>query len=91
VRASSIQRFRRTECHILAAAKHEAFLKARGRHYSNEAEAMKVSTCLDSYSSPFVLCALISWILSVARGQAYGGRRRGVAKRRRPSSFCVRC
>ncbi|KAH9978293.1 hypothetical protein BJV74DRAFT_142373 [Russula compacta] len=24
-----------------AAAKHEAFLKARGRHYSNEAEAMK--------------------------------------------------
>ncbi|KAI0294578.1 hypothetical protein BC826DRAFT_1011461 [Russula brevipes] len=28
-----------------AAAKHEAFLKARGRHYSNEAEAMKVRTC----------------------------------------------
>jgi len=26
-----------------AAAKHEAFLKARGRHYSNEAEAMKRS------------------------------------------------
>src|SRR5882757_3833461 len=29
---------------LLAAAKHEAFLKARGRHYSNEAEAMKVRT-----------------------------------------------
>ncbi|KAH8988756.1 hypothetical protein EDB86DRAFT_2945912 [Lactarius hatsudake] len=29
-----------------AAAKHEAFLKARGRHYSNEAEAMKRSTQL---------------------------------------------
>jgi len=27
-----------------ALAKHEAFLKARGRHYSNEAEAMKVRT-----------------------------------------------
>lgn len=30
---------------IVAAAKHEAFLKARGRHYSNEAEAMKVRKC----------------------------------------------
>jgi hypothetical protein len=30
---------------LVAAAKHEAFLKARGRHYSNEAEAMKVRTC----------------------------------------------
>ncbi|KAH9017280.1 hypothetical protein EDB84DRAFT_1522204 [Lactarius hengduanensis] len=29
-----------------AAAKHEAFLKARGRHYSNEAEAMKRATHL---------------------------------------------
>jgi len=28
----------------LAAAKHAAFVKARGRHYSNEAEAMKVCT-----------------------------------------------
>lgn len=28
---------------IIAQAKHEAFIKARGRHYSNEAEAMKVS------------------------------------------------
>jgi hypothetical protein len=27
---------------IEAAAKHAAFLRARGRHYSNEAEAMKV-------------------------------------------------
>jgi hypothetical protein len=27
----------------LAAAKHAAFVRARGRHYSNEAEAMKVS------------------------------------------------
>lgn len=27
----------------LAAAKHAAFIRARGRHYSNEAEAMKVS------------------------------------------------
>ena len=26
-----------------AAAKHAAFIRARGRHYSNEAEAMKVS------------------------------------------------
>jgi hypothetical protein len=26
----------------LAAAKHAAFVRARGRHYSNEAEAMKV-------------------------------------------------
>ena len=38
-----------TEIHLLnpilaALAKHEAFLKARGRHYSNEAEAMKVRT-----------------------------------------------
>jgi hypothetical protein len=30
---------------LVAAAKHEAFLRARGRHYSNEAEAMKVRTC----------------------------------------------
>jgi hypothetical protein len=29
---------------LAAIAKHEAFLKARGRHYSNEAEAMKVRT-----------------------------------------------
>lgn len=29
----------------LAEAKHRAFLQARGRHYSNEAEAMKVRTC----------------------------------------------
>ena len=27
----------------LAAAKHAEFVRARGRHYSNEAEAMKVS------------------------------------------------
>jgi protein phosphatase inhibitor 2 len=27
---------------LLAAAKHAAFIRARGRHYSNEAEAMKV-------------------------------------------------
>ena len=26
----------------IAQAKHEAFVRARGRHYSNEAEAMKV-------------------------------------------------
>lgn len=32
------------EC--VAAAKHAAFVRARGRHYSNEAEAMKVCTCL---------------------------------------------
>lgn len=32
---------------IVAAAKHEAFIRARGRHYSNEAEAMKV--CLLYY------------------------------------------
>jgi len=31
-----------THC-FKAAAKHAEFLKARGRHYSNEAEAMKVS------------------------------------------------
>jgi protein phosphatase inhibitor 2 len=31
-----------------AAAKHEAFLKARGRHYSNEAEAMKRAQFSDS-------------------------------------------
>ena len=30
---------------ILAAAKHAAFIRARGRHYSNEAEAMKVIVC----------------------------------------------
>ena len=29
-----------------AAAKHAAFVRARGRHYSNEAEAMKVRTSL---------------------------------------------
>jgi protein phosphatase inhibitor 2 len=34
---------------LIAAAKHEAFLKARGRHYSNEAEAMKVRTCTFSW------------------------------------------
>lgn len=28
----------------VAAAKHAAFVRARGRHYSNEAEAMKVIT-----------------------------------------------
>ena len=37
----------------LAAAKHAAFVRARGRHYSNEAEAMKVLNslwlCLRSY------------------------------------------
>ena len=54
----------------LAAAKHAAFVKARGRHYSNEAEAMKV-TCPLSLSSwgdskPIVL----------AGTSAYGGRRR---------------
>jgi hypothetical protein len=27
---------------FVAAAKHAAFVRARGRHYSNEAEAMKV-------------------------------------------------
>lgn len=30
------------ETSSIAAAKHAAFVKARGRHYSNEAEAMKV-------------------------------------------------
>jgi protein phosphatase inhibitor 2 len=35
-----------------AAAKHEAFLKARGRHYSNEAEAMKVRKC--TFSCTFI-------------------------------------
>jgi hypothetical protein len=34
---------------MIAAAKHEAFLKARGRHYSNEGEAMKVRTCTSSW------------------------------------------
>ncbi|KAF9226865.1 hypothetical protein BS17DRAFT_776252 [Gyrodon lividus] len=29
-----------------AAAKHAAFVRARGRHYSNEAEAMKVRSRL---------------------------------------------
>ena len=33
-----------TDEFFLAAAKHAAFVKARGRHYSNEAEAMKVCT-----------------------------------------------
>ena len=41
-----------------AAAKHAAFVKARGRHYSNEAEAMKVRTLHHSLeggcSKPFV-------------------------------------
>ncbi len=33
----------------VAAAKHAAFVRARGRHYSNEAEAMKVrSLCVCS-------------------------------------------
>ena len=64
---------------LVALAKHEAFLKARGRHYSNEAEAMKVRTFpfffpLEPYSSPFVLCALIGWTPSLARGETYGGR-----------------
>lgn len=41
----------------LAQAKHEAFIKARGRHYSNEAEAMKVGSstllfCLSSSDVP---------------------------------------
>ena len=31
-----------TNTHCKAAAKHAAFVRARGRHYSNEAEAMKV-------------------------------------------------
>ena len=37
------------ELSSIAAAKHAAFVKARGRHYSNEAEAMKV--CI-LYNSP---------------------------------------
>ena len=32
----------------LAAAKHAEFVRARGRHYSNEAEAMKVSIATDA-------------------------------------------
>ena len=44
---------------LVAAAKHEAFLKARGRHYSNEAEAMKVRTCTFFAGSIFFpVCAL---------------------------------
>lgn len=34
---------------LTAAAKHAAFVRARGRHYSNEAEAMKVRRRLISY------------------------------------------
>jgi protein phosphatase inhibitor 2 len=36
-----------------AAAKHAAFVRARGRHYSNEAEAMKVSNwrCWDCFEN----------------------------------------
>jgi len=33
----------------VAAAKHAAFVRARGRHYSNEAEAMKVSGCFQLF------------------------------------------
>jgi hypothetical protein len=33
---------------LSAAEKHAAFIKARGRHYSNEAEAMKVHSKLRS-------------------------------------------
>lgn len=36
---------------FVAAAKHAAFVKARGRHYSNEAEAMKVCTLCHSLHS----------------------------------------
>lgn len=39
-----------TDTARLAQAKHEAFLKARGRHYSNEAEAMKVSSVISRAS-----------------------------------------
>ena len=38
--------------HALAQAKHQEFLKARGRHYANEAEAMKV------HERYFYLCCL---------------------------------
>lgn len=42
----------------LAAAKHAAFVRARGRHYSNEAEAMKVR---DIYTYIYTLaCTNIS-------------------------------
>ncbi len=34
---------------LTAAAKHAAFVRARGRHYSNEAEAMKARRRLISY------------------------------------------
>ena len=38
---------------FIAAAKHAAFVRARGRHYYNEAEAMKVRCPLISYRSVF--------------------------------------
>lgn len=67
---------------VVAAAKHEAFLKARGRHYSNEAEAMKVRICTFSrWISLFVLCTLITWVPSLACGQTYRGRGRRLAGR----------
>jgi protein phosphatase inhibitor 2 len=51
---------RETDGWSLAAAKHAAFVRARGRHYSNEAEAMKVS--LISY--PFALLTMLGGIAS---------------------------
>lgn len=46
----------------LAAAKHAEFLRARGRHYSNEAEAMKVSIAADINQG--FTCCLCSFILA---------------------------
>jgi len=51
-----------------AAAKHAEFLKARGRHYSNEAEAMKVSLSIRNQFWSY-------YFHSLACRSAYGRRR----------------
>lgn len=52
---------RDTDRRFLAAAKHAAFVRARGRHYSNEAEAMKV---VGFSSYPFALLTMLGGIAS---------------------------
>jgi len=53
-----------------AAEKHAAFVQARGRHYSNEAEAMKVRYPLSLHRDGAILKLVV-----LASTSTHGGRR----------------
>lgn len=57
---------------VTALAKREAFIKARGRHYSNEAEAMKV--CIENCSPWPLFLTAHNWIFSSESSEAHGPR-----------------